>query len=67
MQSKFKSGHVEFEHGDDFKGEVTIKKGDVSVKVTVESLRLFVAESIRYDLAERVQAMKPAELLRRLA
>lgn len=62
-----KVGHVVFEHSDDFKGEVVVTKGDVSLSVPMEALRGLVAESVRYDLANHIQKMKPTDLLRRIA
>ena len=62
-----KIGHVTFDHSPEFRGEVTITKGEVSVTVAIVDLRAFVAESVRFDLADHVQRMKPADLLRRIA
>jgi hypothetical protein len=59
--------HVTFQHDDEFKGEVTIEKGGVELSVSMEVLRLFVAESVRHDLASHIAKMKPADLLRRIA
>lgn len=64
---KRKIGHVTFEYNDDFRGEVLITRGESSVSITVESLRLFIAEAVRYDLAAHIQKMKPSDLLRRIA
>jgi len=65
MQTKI--GHVTFEHSLEYRGEVEIKKGEVTISVSMESLRKIVAESVRYDLADHVSKMKPADLLRRIA
>jgi len=65
MQTKH--GYVTFDHDTEFKGEVEIKRGAQSMRVPIESLRAFVAESIRNDLMSRVVRMKPADLLRRIA
>ncbi|MCU4119310.1 hypothetical protein [Variovorax sp. N23] len=62
-----KVGHATFHHDDEFKGEVTIEKGDLRVSVSMESLRGLVAESIRHELANHIAKMKPADLLRRIA
>jgi hypothetical protein len=62
-----KVGHVTFEHTDEFKGAVVISKGDASVTVNMEDLRTLVAESVRFELANHVAKMKPADLLRRIA
>ena len=67
MQSVTRVGHVQFDHADDFKGEVTIIRGDVKMTVPIESLRHFVAESVRFQLAMHIQGMKPVDLLRRIA
>lgn len=67
MITRRKVGHVVFEHSDDFKGEVTVSKGDVALSVPMESLRALVAESVRFDLANHIQRMKPTDLLRRIA
>jgi hypothetical protein len=67
MQVTRKVGAVTFEHHDEFKGEVTIRRGDASVSVPVEALRLLVAESVRFELAAHIAKMKPADLLRRIA
>lgn len=67
MQMTIKVGHVAFEHADDFKGEVRIRRGDAELSVPVESLRHFVAESVRFHLAMHIRDMKPADLLRRIA
>ena len=63
---KTKSGHVNFDHNESFRGDVTITKGEESITVSVESLRNFVAESVRYELADHVAKMKPSSLLRRI-
>ena len=63
---KKKIGHVTFDHTESFRGEVEITKGDMSIIVPIESLRDFVAESVRYELADHVQKMKPSALLRRI-
>jgi hypothetical protein len=62
-----KVGHTTFEHSDEFKGAVVITKGDASVSVSMEDLRTMVAESVRFELANHVAKMKPADLLRRIA
>jgi hypothetical protein len=67
MMISRKVGHVTFHHDDEFKGEVTIEKGDVRVAVSMEALRALVAEGVRHDLANHVAKMKPADLLRRIA
>ena len=67
MQTVTKVGHVQFEHADDFRGEVTISRGDVRMAVPIEALRVLVAESVRFQLAAHIQAMKPVDLLRRIA
>jgi hypothetical protein len=67
MRVSRKVGHVTFEHDDEFKGEVTISRGEQSLAVPVEALRTIVAESVRVELAAQVQRMKPSELLRRMA
>ena len=63
---KTKIGHVAFEHNEEFRGEVEISKGDSAITVPVEALRNFVAESVRHELADHVQKMKPSALLRRI-
>lgn len=67
MQTTTKVGHVVFTHNDEFKGEVLIVKGEASVTVSMEALRTLVAESVRFELANHVQKMAPAALLRRIA
>lgn len=67
MQTTMKVGHVTFAHSDEFKGEVEITRGDGKVIVPMDALRTLVAESIRFQLADHVARMKPAELLRRIA
>lgn len=67
MQTTTKVGHVTFTHSDEFKGEVEISRGDASMMVPIEALRLLVAESVRHQLADHVQKMKPDALLRRIA
>jgi hypothetical protein len=67
MQVTRKVGAVTFEHHDEFKGDVTIRRGDVTVSVPMESLRHLVAESVRFELATHIAKMKPADLLRRIA
>lgn len=67
MLTSRKVGHVTFHHDDEFKGEVTIEKGDARISISVEALRAFVAESVRFELATHVAKMKPADLLRRIA
>lgn len=67
MLTSRKIGHATFHHDDEFKGEVTIEKGEVRLSVPMESLRALVAESVRHELAVHVAKMKPADLLRRIA
>jgi len=67
MQTTTKVGHVIFTHSDEFRGEVEIRKGESVVSVSMEALRTLVAESIRFELANHVQKMKPEALLRRIA
>ena len=67
MQTTTKAGAVRFEHSDEFKGEVVIRRGEQTMSVPIEALRLLVAEAVRYDLATHVRAMKPEQLLRRIA
>jgi len=67
MQTTTKAGHVNFQHDDAFKGEVIIVRGDQSMSVPIDALRLLVAEAVRYDLAVHVRSMKPEQLLRRIA
>ena len=62
-----KTKAASFEHRDDFTGEVKIRKGDAEVSVSMDDLRVLVAESVRYELAAHIQKMKPADLLRRIA
>ena len=62
-----KVGHVRFEYADDFKGDVVIQRGDAHMAVPVEAIRVFVAESVRHQLAAHIQGMKPIDLLRRIA
>jgi len=62
-----KINHTTFEYHPEFKGEVQITKGDQSLKISMEELRAFVAESVRYELADHIQKMKPVDLLRRIA
>ena len=64
---KKKIGHVEFDYNEEFRGEVVVSKGTSSIRVPVEALRAFVAESVRVELASHIQRMKPADLLRRIA
>jgi len=67
MQTTTKAGHVTFTHDDQFKGEVKIERGGQSIEVPIDALRKLVAESVRYELADHVQKMKPDALLRRIA
>ena len=62
-----KIGHVTFDHHPEFKGEVKIIKGETEITVSIDALRAFIAESVRFDLANHIQKMKPADLLRRIA
>jgi hypothetical protein len=62
-----KIGALTFEHHDEFRGEVVITKGDVSLPVSIEAMRQFVAESVRFQLATHIAKMKPEDLLRRIA
>jgi hypothetical protein len=64
---QIKRGPVTVEHDEDFKKDVTITRGDVSIAVPMELLRVIVAEGVRRDLVAQVAAMKPVDLLRRLA
>ena len=65
MQTKI--GHLIFDHSEEFRGNVEIKKGDISLTIPMDALRAFVAESVRCDLLGQVQKMKPADLLRRIS
>jgi hypothetical protein len=67
MQTTTKVGAVTFAHDDQFKGEVEITKGGLTLVVPIEALRRLVAESVRYELADHVSKMKPEALLRRIA
>lgn len=67
MITRKKVGHVAFEYNDDFKGEVMVTRGEISIAVPMEALRSLVAESVRFDLANHIQRMKPSDLLRRIA
>lgn len=67
MQTTTKVGHVVFVHDDQFKGEVEISRGDAKITVPMDALRRIVAESVRFELADHVQKMKPEQLLRRIA
>ena len=62
-----KIGHTFFEHTDDFKGEVELRKGDISFKVPMESLRTFVAECVRKETIAQLERMQPKDLLRKIA
>ena len=62
-----RAGPVTFEHSDDYRGDVKITRGDVTVIVTVDSIRNIVAESVRHELSVHISKMKPADLLRRIA
>lgn len=70
---QIKRGPVVIEHDEDFKKDVTITrlngKGEVEQQVVVpmEVLRVLVAEGVRRELSAHVLAMKPADLLRRIA
>jgi hypothetical protein len=67
MRVTRKVGHVTFEHDDEFKGEVTITRGDASLAVPMVALRAIVAESVRHELTATIQKMQPVDLLRRIA
>jgi hypothetical protein len=67
MQTTTKAGHVTFTHDDQFKGEVTIERSGQAIAVPMDALRKIVAESVRFELADHVQKMKPDALLRRIA
>ncbi len=62
-----KMKNITFTHQQDFRGEVEIAKGGQIMKVPVDDLKNFVAEAVRFDLANHIQKMKPADLLRRIA
>lgn len=64
MNVIIKRDGVQFAHGDDFRGDVKITRGDQTLTVPIETLRKFVAESVRYDMLVRVAALKPETLLR---
>ena len=67
MQTTTKAGAVTFGHDDQFRGEVEIVRGESRVSVPMEALRKIVAESVRFELADHIAKMKPADLLRRIA
>jgi hypothetical protein len=67
MLTTTKVGHVTFTHDDQFRGEVTIERGELKIAVPMEALRKLVAETVRFELADHVSKMKPEALLRRIA
>jgi hypothetical protein len=67
MQITTKVEHVTFVHTDDFKGEVEIRRGAATVTIPMSALRRIAAESVRAELLDTVQKMKPEQLLRRIA
>ena len=67
MLTSTKVGHVVFTHDDEFKGEVTIARGELKIAIPIEAIRKLAAESVRFDLLDHVQKMKPEQLLRRIA
>lgn len=64
---QIKVGAVTFEHTEDFTGEVRLIKAGVELTVSVAALRAFVAESVRQELRNQLERMKPEQLLRKLA
>jgi hypothetical protein len=60
-----KIGHLAFEHQDEFKGDVKITKGDVSMTVPMDAIRQLAALSEQHRFIEDIRGMKPEELLRR--
>jgi hypothetical protein len=67
MKVTRKINHITFEHDDEFKGEVTITRGEATLAVPMVALRAIVAESVRHELTATIQKMQPADLLRRIA
>lgn len=65
QQITTKTAGVTFTHREDLKGEVLIQRGEHSVSVPIAALRAIVAESVRADLIDQAQKMKPDALLRR--
>lgn len=65
MAITMKAGAVTFTHAPNYTGEVEIRRGEAAIRVSFESLKKLVAESVRTEAIARLEAMKPAELLGR--
>lgn len=61
MQTKV--GSVTFDHTDNFTAEVSIYRGGNSISVPFSALQQIVAESIRRELIQKLEAAKPEQLL----
>jgi autotransporter-associated beta strand protein len=58
-----KVGAVTFSHNSSFTGEVEIERGGLAVKVPFEALQKIVAEKVRFQMVENINALKPHEIL----
>ena len=61
MQTKI--GSVVFDHNDSFTAEVTISRGDQTVRVAFSALEQIVGESVRHKLIESIQKTPVGSLL----
>ena len=58
-----KVGSIIFNHHHNYTGEVEIVRGSNSIKVSFEALEKIVSDKVRQKAIERIELMKPAELL----
>jgi hypothetical protein len=64
---QIKTGPISFSVPDNFKGDVEIVKGEVRLKVPMESLIRVVAEKVRFDRMAVLVDAKPNDLISKLA
>jgi hypothetical protein len=62
MQTKTKAGAVTFTHEDNFRGEVLIERGGLSITVSIDSLLVMVGARVRHDMIRRLEGMSTNEL-----
>jgi autotransporter-associated beta strand protein len=60
---EIKVGTVRFTHKQNFSGDVEITRGALKVNVPFEALEKLVSEKVRVQLIEKIEQMKPHEIL----
>lgn len=58
-----KVGAVTFTHNDNYTGEIEIRRGAASVKVSADAFKKLAAEFVRHDAMRKIESMPAADLL----